>query len=67
MFGKSAFKIKTHLLSKHGRYGRFQPYPVGLFPYSKNLDLGKGLGDLFNIFLIDFLGKVKFRRGFNLP
>ncbi len=37
--------IQWHLLSKHGRYDRFQSYPDGLFPYPIERILGKGLGD----------------------
>ncbi len=55
----------VHLLSKHGRYGRFQPCPDGLLPFPGK-ELGRGLGDSnFHLFLIDLLKKVKkrFRAG----
>jgi hypothetical protein len=49
----------VHLLSKHGRYGRFQPCPDGLLPFPGK-ELGRGLGDSnFHLFLIDLLKKVK--------
>ncbi len=51
----------VHLLSKHGRYGRFQPCPDGLLPFPGK-ELGRGLGDSnFHLFLIDLLKKVKKR------
>jgi len=56
--GRSAFEL-FHLLSRHGRHDRFQPYPDGIFhiPTSR---LRKRLGDLM-IYLIfnRFLRKSK--------
>jgi hypothetical protein len=65
----------VHLLSKHGRYGRFQPCPDGRFsfpPHPSPLPSGergrvrgkleKGLGDSnFQLCLIDLFKKVKVR------
>jgi hypothetical protein len=39
------FLNHSHLLSKRGRYDRFQSYPGGHPPYLENSDLGTWLGD----------------------
>jgi hypothetical protein len=35
------------------------PLPVGREEKGKGQDLGKGLGDIINLYIIEFSGKVK--------
>lgn len=61
MFEISAIEF-IHLLFKHGRYDRFQPYPDGHLPSPRFGDLGGELGDSITFNNNGFLEKYQGRQ-----